>query len=175
MEQVAIITKLVEEMIAMNCGEREMAHFILNLDTAVKTLTYIKEDTPRQMARDLKWEEGRAEREAKEAKEKEEKRLIQERQEEYKKEAQRERRRELYQLKKAEKNARLEQPMCLADLDMLLDEKEKQIRKAEDKEEEQIRKAEENEEKRKRKVEDKWVRKGGEKPEWIGEGGVAQA
>jgi len=159
----------------MNCGEREMAHFILNLDTAVKTLTYIKEDTPRQMARDLKWEAGRAEREAKEAKEKEEKRLIQERQEEYKKEAQRERRRELYQLKKAEKNARLEQPMCLADLDMLLDEKEKQIRKAEDKEEEQIRKAEENEEKRKRKVEDKWVRKGGEKPEWIGEGGVAQA
>jgi hypothetical protein len=153
MEQVAIITKLVEEMIAMNCGEREMAHFILNLDCAVRTLTHIKEDTPRRMARDLKWEAGRAEREAKEAKEKEEKRLIQERQEEYKKEKQRERRRELYQLKKAEKKARLEQPMCLADLDMLLDEKEKQIRK----------------------VEDKWVRKGGEKPEWIGEGGVAQA
>jgi hypothetical protein len=164
MEQVAIITKLVEEMIAMNCGEREMAHFILNLDCAVRTLTHIKEDTPRQMARDLKWEAGRAEREAKEAKEKEEKRLIQERQEEYKKEAQRERRRELYQLKKAEKKARLEQPMCLAEFNMLLDEREKQIRKAEDKEE-----------KRKRKVEDKWVRKGGEKPEWIGEGGVSQA
>jgi hypothetical protein len=100
MEQVAIITQLVQDMIAMNCGEREMAHFILNLDTAVKTLTYIKEDTPRQMARDWKREAGRAEREAKEAKEKEEKRLIQERQEEYKKEKQRQRRRELYQLKK---------------------------------------------------------------------------
>jgi hypothetical protein len=103
MEQVAIITQLVQEMVALNCSESEMAHFILNLDTAVKTLTYIKEDIPRQRARDLRWEAGRAEREAKEAKEKEEKRLIQERQEEYKKEKQRHRRRELYQLKKAEK------------------------------------------------------------------------
>jgi hypothetical protein len=164
MEQVAIITKLVEELTAMNCGEKHMAHFILNLDCAVRTLTHIKEDIPRQMAWEVKWEAGRAEREAKEAKSKEEYRAKVEAEEARKKEAQRERRRELYQLKKAETKARLEQPMCLADLDMLLDEKEKQIREAEDKEE-----------KRKRKVEDKWVRKGGEKPEWIGEGGVAQA
>ena len=105
MEQVAIITKLVEEMIAMNCGERNMAHFILNLDTAVRTLTHIKEDIPRQMAWEAKWEAGRAEREAKEAKSKEEYRAKVEREEARKKEAQRERRRELYQLKKAEKKA----------------------------------------------------------------------
>ena len=100
MEQVAIITKLVEEMIAMNCGERQMAHFILNLDCAVRTLTHIKEDAPRQTARDLRWEAGREEREAKEAKAKEDYRAKREAEEAEKKEAQRERRRELYHLKK---------------------------------------------------------------------------
>jgi hypothetical protein len=100
MEQVAIITKLVEELTAMNCGEKHMAHFILNLDCAVRTLTHIKEDIPRQMAWEVKWEAGRAEREAKEAKSKEEYRAKVEAEEARKKEAQKERRRELYQLKK---------------------------------------------------------------------------
>jgi hypothetical protein len=105
MEQVAIITKLVEEMIAMNCGERHMGHFILNLDTAVRTLTHIKEDIPRQMAWEAKWEAGRAEREAKEAKSKEEYRAKVEAEEARKKEEKRKRRAFLYQAKKAEKKA----------------------------------------------------------------------
>ena len=105
MEQVAIITKLVEEMIAMNCGERHMAHFILNLDTAVRTLTHIKEDAPRQMVWEAKWEAEKQEREAKEAEKMREYLAKKEREEERKKEAQRQRRRELYQLKKAEKKA----------------------------------------------------------------------
>jgi hypothetical protein len=100
MEQIAIITRLVQEMSALNCSEMQMEHFIHNLDAAVRTLSYIREQTPKQMARDLRREAERPAREAEEAKEKEEKRIIQERQEAYKKEKKNERRRELYHLKK---------------------------------------------------------------------------
>ena len=100
MEQIAIITRLVQEMSALNCSEMQMEHFIHNLDAAVRTLSYIREDTPRQMARDLKREAERPAREAEVAKEKEEKRVIQERQAAYWREKKNARRRELYQLKK---------------------------------------------------------------------------
>jgi len=96
MEQVAIITQLVQDMIAMNSTESEMGHFLLNLNCAVRTLTSIKEDIPAKRARDLWWEAGRAEREAKEA----EYWAKRNAEEARKKEAQKERRRELYQLKK---------------------------------------------------------------------------
>lgn len=100
MEQIAIITKLVQEINEMDCHERDHYQVILNLDIAVRNLTRIVKEIPEQKARDAKWEAGREEREAKE----EEKRLVEEKQKAYKKEAQRERRRQLYQLKKNEKN-----------------------------------------------------------------------
>ena len=113
MEQIAIITKLVQEMKEMGCPKEDYDHFILNLDCAVRTLTYIKEDTPKKMAWALKREEERPAREVKEAKEQEEKRLVKERQEAYKKEAQRERRRHLYQVKKMEKAEREKKQVVL--------------------------------------------------------------
>lgn len=100
MEQIAIITKLVQEINEMDCPKMEYKQFILNLDIAVGNLTRIVKELPEQIARDAKWEARREEREAKE----EEKRLVEEKQKAYKKEAQRERRRQLYQLKKNEKN-----------------------------------------------------------------------
>ena len=63
MEQIAIITQLFREINEMNCDEMERSQFILNLDVAVNTLTSVTEYIKREMARDLKWEEGREERE----------------------------------------------------------------------------------------------------------------
>lgn len=180
MEQVAIITQLVQDMIAMNCSERQMGHFILNLDTAVRTLTHIKEDAPRQMVWEAKWEAEKQEREAKEAEKMREYLAKKEREEERKKEAQRQRRRELYQLKKAEKKAEEEDwrnkicNLCGGYAGAPLDNITHFCETCYGKAEKQIREAEDKEAKRKRKVEDKWIRKGGEKPEWFGEGEVGQ-
>ena len=63
MEQIAIITQLFREINEMNCDEMERSQFILNLDGAVNTLTSVTAHIKRKMARDLKWEEGREERE----------------------------------------------------------------------------------------------------------------
>ena len=106
MEQVAIITRVVQEMIAMNCSEMQMEHFILNLDTAVRTLTHIKEHSYpvdgekalRVEARMKQLEEERV-RKVREWNEKKEQ------EEAEKKERQNARRRELYKMKKERQEA----------------------------------------------------------------------
>jgi hypothetical protein len=104
MEQVAIITQLVQDMIAMNSTEREMKDFLLNLNSAVRTLTYIvKEEIPLHREWAVEYEANKVEREAKEAKEKEEEKAKWERARAREKVEQNSRRRELYQLKNAKK------------------------------------------------------------------------
>jgi hypothetical protein len=95
MEQVAIITKLVQELIAMNKPidvESVLGEFVSSLEQKVA-----RKKEQREWS--VRWEEGRVERE---------KRLViekarAEREAKRVKEERNERRRELYQLKKAEK------------------------------------------------------------------------
>jgi len=103
MEQVAIITQLVQDMIAMNSTEREMNNFLLNLNSAVRNLTYIVKEIPLEREWAVEYEANKVEREAREAKEKEEEKAKWERARAREKEERNERRRELYQLKKAKK------------------------------------------------------------------------
>ena len=104
----------------MGCGEREMAQFVLNLDTAVRTFTLIKEEIQGEMRLKKREEEiyrieqqrranlteAQREEEDKELKERREAqevslRLFWKKQE--KKDAKNARRRELYRLKKMKK------------------------------------------------------------------------
>lgn len=112
MEQIDILTKLVQEVNEMDCGRENWFLFLRSLDGAVRNLTSVKEHIARDMRWEAgreereakkaeKWEAGREEREAKEAK-KEQQRVIHEA---WKREQKNQRRRELYQLKKAVKKA----------------------------------------------------------------------
>jgi hypothetical protein len=100
MEQVAIITKLVQDMIAMNSTEKEMGNFLLNLNCAVRNLTSIVEDIPR----DRQWaEEWGAIAQQRAEREKAEEKAKWERDREWEREERNRRRRELYQEKKVKK------------------------------------------------------------------------
>lgn len=94
MEQIAILTKLVQEEKERGDGEG-YDQLVLNLKEAVRRLTIRVEERHISVQSRL-WEAGREEREAT----KEKQRIIHEA---WKKEQKNQRRRELYQLKNAEK------------------------------------------------------------------------
>jgi hypothetical protein len=117
MEQVAIITKLVQELIAMNSSEADTDNVEVMLMSCVSSLEFelrakIRAEKKKQEEKEEEaWEARYAcgEFDAIYAKEKEEQRAYmakRDAEDARKKEAQRERRRELYQLKKAEKKAK---------------------------------------------------------------------
>jgi hypothetical protein len=99
MEQVAMITQLVQDMIAMNSTEKEWGHFLLNLNRKVGDLTSIVSDIPEQREWEVAYVARRVEKEAKLAREQEAKAWEEMRL----KDKKNERRRELYKLNKAKK------------------------------------------------------------------------